>query len=137
MKTLHTFLLAGALTVTGVNCLAQKADTKGPAVAAANGGASVAASGAMPQGDAKRGRAAFEPCAVCHSPEAWRSAGLSTRKGPSLKGLYKKSKLINGNAVNDSTVLAVIEKGGKGMAPYKDALSIAQKADILAYLKGQ
>src|SRR5690349_9850672 len=89
------------------------------------------------KGDASRGKAVFEQCAVCHSADAWRTAGLATRKGPSLRGLFRKQNLRNGKPVNDANVLEVIDTGGKGMSPYKDVLTAQQKADVIAFLRTQ
>jgi cytochrome c len=102
--------------------------------------AAVLAAGAQPpKGDAARGKELFMQCQLCHSPDAWRTGGLLARKGgPSLRHLYQKSRLTTtGKPVNDDSVLEVINNGGKGMVPFKDSLSLQQKADLLAYLKSQ
>ncbi len=134
MKTLRILLLAGALAAVG-NLYAQNASKA--ATKAAPAAQLTAAQ--LPKGDAANGKKLFEPCSLCHSPDAWRTGGLLARKGgPSLRGLYRKSKLVStGKPVNDDTVLEVINNGGKGMVPFKDTFSPAQKADLLAYLKGQ
>jgi cytochrome c len=96
-----------------------------------------AAPGQENKGDPVQGKAVFAQCSVCHSPDAWRTAGLSTRKGPSLRGLFRKDKLLNGKPVTEANVLSVINDGGKGMSPYKDVLNTQQKADVIAFLKTQ
>jgi len=83
-------------------------------------------------GDAAKGKAVFDQqCQLCHD-------ALSTDKkmGPGLKGLYKRPKLATtGKPVNDANVLDRVNTGGNGMPPYKDMMSDADKADLLAYLK--
>jgi cytochrome c2 len=80
--------------------------------------------------DAAKGKAIFEQCAVCHSADT-----DEKKMGPGLKGLFKKDKLANGKKPTDATVLSKINDGGNGMPPYKDVLSDAEKADVIAYLK--
>ena len=80
--------------------------------------------------DAAKGKQIFEQCAVCHSADT-----DEKKMGPSLKGLFKKDKLANGKKPTDATVMSKINDGGNGMPPYKDVLSDAEKADVLAYLK--
>ncbi len=84
----------------------------------------------QPKGDAAKGKAVFEQCAVCHNADS-----DEKKMGPGLKGLYKKTKMTNGKAPTDATVKARIEDGGAGMPAYKDMLSDAEKADLLAYLR--
>jgi mono/diheme cytochrome c family protein len=81
------------------------------------------------KGDAAKGKAVFEQCAVCHSIDD------EQKMGPGLKGLFKKDKLKNGKKPSDATVLAKINEGGNGMPPYKDTLSDQEKDDLIAYLK--
>ena len=84
------------------------------------------------KGDAVKGKAAFDQqCGLCHD-------ALTTDKkmGPGLKGLYKAPKLsTSGKPVTDTNVLEKINTGGNGMPPYKDMLSDADKANLIAYLK--
>lgn len=85
----------------------------------------------MAAGDAAKGKAVFDQnCAVCHNADS-----TETKMGPGLKGLFKKPKLTSGAAVNDASVRAKIDAGGNGMPSYKDILSDAEKANVLAYLK--
>src|SRR5665213_2428607 len=102
MNTLKTFLFAGVL-LAGGQIYAQTAQPQ-----------------PLPKGDAARGKALFAQCELCHSPDAWRTGGLLARKGgPSLRGLYRKSRLTTtGKPVNDQTVLEAINNGGKGMVPF-------------------
>jgi mono/diheme cytochrome c family protein len=83
-----------------------------------------------PKGDAAKGKAVFEQCAVCHNPDS-----DEKKMGPGLKGLYRKDKLANGKKPTDSTVKARIDEGGGGMPAYKDMLSDGEKDDLIAYLK--
>src|SRR5438309_1385739 len=48
-------------------------------------------------GDAKKGEAAFDNCAVCHNADS-----TETKIGPGLKGLFKREKLVNGKPVNEA-----------------------------------
>lgn len=84
------------------------------------------------KGDAAKGKQTFEQsCSMCHATET-----DEVRMGaPSLKGLFKKSKLKNGKPVTDANVMDQINKGGNGMPPYADMLSATEKTDLLAYLK--
>src|SRR4051794_3997453 len=81
-------------------------------------------------GDAAKGKEVFEQCGVCHNVDT-----DEKKMGPSLKGLFKKSKLANGKPVNDENVLEQINKGGNGMPAYADILSADDKANLIAYLK--
>ena len=85
---------------------------------------------AFAAGDAAKGKAAFESCAVCHSPDS-----DEKKVGPGLKDLYKKDKMANGKKPTDASVRAKIDEGGGGMPPYKDMLSEPEKDDLIAYLK--
>ena len=82
------------------------------------------------KGDAAKGKAAFETCAVCHNPD-----NTEKKMGPGLKGFFKKDKMANGKKVTDANVKARIDEGGHGMPAYKDMLSDAEKDDLIAYLK--
>lgn len=81
-------------------------------------------------GDAAKGKAVFEQCAVCHNPD-----NNDKKVGPGLKGLFKKAKLNNGKKLTDESVLARINQGGDGMPAYAEMLTDQEKADLLAYLK--
>lgn len=86
--------------------------------------------GADKKGDAAKGKEVFEQCSVCHS-----ATTDQKKMGPSLKGLYKKAKLANGQPVNDASVLSMVNKGKGSMPAFADVLSSAEKTDLLAYLK--
>jgi cytochrome c len=83
-----------------------------------------------PKGDAEKGKAVFEQCAICHNADS-----DEKKMGPGLKGLFKKDKMVNGKKPTDATVLAKINEGGNGMPGYKDTLSDQEKDDVIAYLK--
>lgn len=83
-------------------------------------------------GDAAKGKDAFASnCMICHSPDS------DTRLvGPGLKDLFKRAKLGNDKAVDDASVMEIINQGSpNGMPPFGDALTAPEKANILAYLK--
>jgi cytochrome c len=79
---------------------------------------------------ASRGKALFEQCRGCHS-----AATGEKKAGPSLKGIFNRSRLRNGEAVTEKTVRAKIDLGGDGMPAYTRMLSENQKNDLIAYLK--
>jgi cytochrome c2 len=80
--------------------------------------------------DASRGRAVFEQCSGCHSAET-----DEKKVGPSLKGLFQRTKLRNGNAVTEKNIRSRIEQGGDGMPAFSDLLSDKEKIDLISYLK--
>jgi cytochrome c len=81
-------------------------------------------------GDAAKGKDVFEQCSVCHN------ADTDEKKiGPSLKGLFKRDKLVNGKKVNEANVRDMINNGGNGMPAYADMLSKDDKDNVVAYLK--
>ena len=76
------------------------------------------------------GRRIFErDCAACHN--AYSSSG---RKGPSLKGLYRKQFLPSGLPANDRFVEQTIVSGRGMMPPLGDPLTEQQVDDLVAYL---
>jgi cytochrome c len=81
-------------------------------------------------GDAAKGKEVFEQCSVCHNTDT-----DEVKVGPSLKGLFKRDKLKNGNKVSDQSVRAMINMGGNGMPSFGDLLSEDEKSDVIAYLK--
>jgi cytochrome c2 len=79
---------------------------------------------------ASRGKEIFEQCSGCHSAET------DERKvGPSLKGLFQRSKLRNGMPVTDRNIRSRIEQGGDGMPAFSELLSNKEKIDLISYLK--
>jgi len=81
-------------------------------------------------GDAAKGKETFEQCAVCHNTDT-----DERKMGPSLKGLFKREKLVNGKPVTVDNVKALINSGGNGMPSYADMLSDEEKNNVIAYLK--
>ena len=113
MKTKSALVIALALAALTASLLA--ADKK---------------SGSAKAPSAAKGKEVFEQCAVCHS------ATTDARKmGPSLKGLFKKPKLANGQPLTDASVLAMVNKGKGAMPAFAEQLSDEEKNDLLAYLK--
>jgi mono/diheme cytochrome c family protein len=85
---------------------------------------------AQKPGDPAKGKEVFDQCAVCHA------ATTDEKKvGPSLKGLFKKAKMTNGQKPTDANVLAIINKGKGTMPAYEDILTKEEKEHLLAYLK--
>jgi len=82
------------------------------------------------KGDAEKGKAVFEQCAICHNPDS-----DEKKMGPGLKGLFKRDKLFNGKKPTEANIRARIDDGGNGMPAYKDMLSDQEKDDLIAYLK--
>ena len=82
------------------------------------------------KGDAEKGKAVFEQCAVCHNADS-----TEKKMGPGLKGLFKKDKLTNDKKPTEANIRAKIDEGGNGMPSYKDMLSDQEKDDLIAYLK--
>jgi mono/diheme cytochrome c family protein len=81
--------------------------------------------------DAAKGKDNFEAnCSVCHNADS-----ADQKVGPGLKDLFKHEKLVDGKPVNEANVTTVVNEGGNGMPPFSDALTKAEKDDIIAYLK--
>jgi cytochrome c len=83
------------------------------------------------QGDSiPDGQKLFQQCSGCHSAET------SERKvGPSLKGLFKKSVLLNGLPANERSIRLRIQNGGDGMPSYGRILSPKELDRLVVYLK--
>jgi|SRR5690348_3179721 len=81
-------------------------------------------------GDAAKGKDVFEQCAVCHNTDT-----DEKKIGPSLKGLFKQEKLVNGKKVTEANVREFVDNGGNGMPAYADMLSKEDKDNLIAYLK--
>jgi mono/diheme cytochrome c family protein len=82
-------------------------------------------------GNASQGKVVFGRCSGCHS------ADTPDRKGgPSLKGLFKRSKLeTTGKPPTVTNVLKIINEGRQAMPPYKNTLNDTERADLVAYLR--
>jgi cytochrome c2 len=83
------------------------------------------------KGDPRRGKKAFEEwCEICHYVE-----NTEKKIGPGLKGIYRRGKFADGKKVEDTSMRAWIENGGKDMPSFKDSLTAQQIADLIAYLR--
>lgn len=82
------------------------------------------------KGDADKGKEVFDQCGVCHAHDT-----DEKKMGPSLKGLYKKAKMANGQKPSDASVLAIVNKGKGTMPAFADVLTAEEKDNLLAYLK--
>src|SRR5262249_36645840 len=81
--------------------------------------------------DAKKGAEVFEAnCGVCHN-----ATSTETKMGPGLKGLFKRAELVNKKKVTEANVISLVSEGGNGMPGFGDALTKAEKDDLIAYLK--
>ncbi|NWF85557.1 MAG: cytochrome c [Bryobacteraceae bacterium] len=89
-----------------------------------------ATASAQKKGDAAKGKEVFEQCGVCHSHDT-----DEKKMGPSLKGLYKKAKMTNGQKPTDASILAIVNKGKGTMPAFADVLSAEEKDNLLAFLK--
>lgn len=96
------------------------------------GGILVASSLYAQKGDAKAGKEVFDNnCSVCHNSDS-----TEVKMGPGFKGLFKKAKMATADkAPTDANILSKVNEGGNGMPAYKDILSDAEKANVIAYLK--
>jgi mono/diheme cytochrome c family protein len=108
---------------------------------AAAAGVSAQPQGIQPQGKAAavsiesagnaRGQALFnERCAICHYDQS-----AAQKMGPGLKGIYARGKFADGKKVDDTSMAAWIEKGGKDMPGLKDVLQPAEIRTLINYLK--
>ena len=77
-----------------------------------------------------RGKEIFEQCSGCHSAET-----DDKKVGPSLKGIFQRSKLRNGKPVTEKNIRSRIEQGGDGMPAFSELLSDKEKIDLISYLK--
>jgi cytochrome c len=85
---------------------------------------------AAAEADVAKGKEVFEQCSVCHNAD-----NDEKKMGPSLKGLFKREKLVNGKAVNDASVRGFVNQGGNGMPGYDELLTAEEKDNLMAYLK--
>ncbi|MGQ9917324.1 MAG: c-type cytochrome [Bryobacteraceae bacterium] len=92
--------------------------------------ASVLPAAAQQKGDPAKGKEVYDQCAVCHS-----ATTDEKKTGPSLKGLFKKAKMTNGQKPTEANVMAIINKGKATMPAFGDVLTAQEKSDLLAYLK--
>jgi cytochrome c2 len=81
-------------------------------------------------GASPKGKELFGQCRGCHSAETG-----ERKAGPSLQGLFKRTRMRTGQAVSEKTVREKIEQGGDGMPAYSGLLSEQEKNDLIAFLK--
>ena len=93
-------------------------------------GSAVQAQDNKDKASVSRGKEVFGQCSGCHSAET-----DDKKAGPSLKGLFQRSKLRNGQPTNEKTIRSRIEQGGDGMPAFSGLLSDKEKIDLLSYLK--
>jgi mono/diheme cytochrome c family protein len=79
---------------------------------------------------ALQGRGIFQQCIGCHG-----SGTGGKAVGPSLKELFKRSKLRNGDPATEKNIRLKITKGGDGMPSFEQALSPAELDQLIGYLK--
>jgi cytochrome c len=119
-------LCAGLAVLAGQSTIAPK-QTKPGKKSPTSGGKSPAVDPAQ----LKAGKTVFGTyCGICHLSDS-----AEKKIGPGLKGLGKRGKFADGNKIDDASLRAWIEKGGKTMPPFKDTLSAEQMRDVLVYLK--
>jgi cytochrome c len=82
------------------------------------------------RGNTLQGREIFQQCTGCHG-----TATGGKEVGPSLKGLFKRSKLRNGEPATEKNIRLKIAKGGDGMPSFEQALSPAEMDQLIGYLK--
>ena len=81
-------------------------------------------------GQQAAGRALFDRyCSACH--DAYSTNG---KKGPGLKGLYRKNYLPSGLPANDRFVKQAVGSGRGMMPEFGDSLTQDQMDELLAYL---
>jgi cytochrome c2 len=81
-------------------------------------------------GDAGKGKELFRACASCHNYET------DVRKtGPSLRTLFGKVTLRNGQRVNEDNVRALILEGYNRMPSYRYQFRPNELDDLVAFLK--
>ena len=79
----------------------------------------------------ERGRASYKRfCAICHF-----ETSTAKKIGPGMRGIYKRGTYADGKTVDDASMRAWIERGGKNMPGFKDSLKAEQVSELIAYLK--
>jgi cytochrome c len=77
-----------------------------------------------------KGKQIFQLCSGCHSTESDKK-----KVGPSLRGLFKRGSLGDGQPVTEKNIRIIIKKGRDGMPSFSEALSPEQVEQLIAYLK--
>jgi cytochrome c len=76
-----------------------------------------------------KGKQVFQLCSGCHSTESDKK-----KVGPSLRGLFKRSSLGDGQPVTEKNIRLIIQKGRAGMPSFSETLSPQQIDQLIAYL---
>jgi mono/diheme cytochrome c family protein len=73
----------------------------------------------------------YMKCWICHNDYT-----IKAEKGaaPTLRGLFKKEALWNGDPLTDETVMKQIKEGSPRMPAFRYTLNEKDMADLLAYL---
>lgn len=79
---------------------------------------------------ASKGKDVVAQCTGCHNIDT-----DEKKVGPSLKGLFKRQKLLDGNPATETNIRLVIKKGRGGMPAYGELLSADQVDLLVAFLK--
>ena len=69
-------------------------------------------------------------CEICHF-----ATSKAKKIGPGLVNIYPGGKFSNGKKVDDASMRAWIESGGKDMPGYKGLLKPNEVRDLIAYLR--
>jgi cytochrome c len=69
-------------------------------------------------------------CEICHFDKS-----SEKKVGPGLKGLFKRAKFADGRKVDEASLRAWIEKGGKDMPGFGDSLKAEEIQNLIAYIK--
>jgi cytochrome c len=85
---------------------------------------------APPDAEVAKGKQVFQLCSGCHSTESDKK-----KVGPSLRGLFKRSSLGDGQPVTEKNIRITIQKGRDAMPSFSEALSPQQMDQLIAYLK--
>ena len=72
----------------------------------------------------------LQQCSGCHSINT-----DEKKVGPSLKGLFKRKKLLNGRPADEANVRLVIKRGGDGMPAFERVLTSDELERLVAFLK--
>lgn len=91
---------------------------------------SAAAAPRYSRDEVAKGKQVFQLCRGCHSTESDKK-----KVGPSLRGLFKRSSLGDGQPVTEKNIRLIIQKGRDGMPSFSETLSPQQMDPLIAYLK--
>jgi virginiamycin B lyase len=69
--------------------------------------------------------------------KCWACHNKYQQAAPQLEGLFQRTALMTGVAVNEENVAAHIKKGGPGMPSFRTTLTDADVADLVSYLHSE